>query len=160
MDTTTRVFKRSKINTDAKTGLDRYAEIIDIIMTGQDGGKVTIKGRVALLSPTLVCVEVESQFEFVRYDRPATTKDVKVIDTPATYYTAGEDMGGGTLAVGGELKTEEVFHYETVEDLPANNKFTYLEESPVGQGIKYMLGLDLANGIIDGNWVPTNLVQL
>ena len=63
MDTTTRVFKRQLINTDTVTGLDRYAEIIDIIMTGKDGGMITIKGRVALLSPTLQCMEVESEFE-------------------------------------------------------------------------------------------------
>jgi len=159
MDNTTRVFKRQLISTDTATGLDRYAEIIDIIMTGANGGLVKIKGRVALLSPTLQCMFVESEFEFDRFDRAATYHDVYVVDTVATYYEADEDMGGGILAIGGELKTAEVGHYESQVLSAANNKFTYLEESPVGQGIKYMLGLDLENGITDGEWNPANLLQ-
>lgn len=160
MDITTRVFKRQLINTDTVTGLDRYAEIIDIIMTGKDGGMITIKGRVALLSPNLQCVEVESEFEFKRYDKPAVTADVLVEDTPATYYTQGEDMGNDVVATGGELKTPAVTHLENQVVTPANNKFTLLEESPVGQGIKQMLSADLAGAIVDNLWVPSNLNML
>lgn len=172
MENTTRVFKRQLINTDTATGLDRYAEIIDVIMTGANGGLVKIKGRVALLSPTLKCMFVESEFEFDRFDRAATYKDEVVEVTPATYYIAGEviteavlDVDGVTIlipeviAIGGELKTNAVTEMQSVLDKPANNKFTFLEESPVGQGIKYMLGLDLASGITDGNWNPANLLQ-
>lgn len=157
MDITTRVFKRQLINNDTVTGLDRYAEIIDIIMTGKDGGMITIKGRVALLSPNLQCVEIESEFEFKRYDKPAVTADVLIEDTPATYYTTGEDMGNGVIATGGELKTPAVTHYESQIISPANNKFTALEQSPVGQGIKLMLEGDLAGAIDNGLWVPSNL---
>lgn len=160
MDMTTRVFKRQLINTDTVTGLDRYAEIIDIIMTGKDGGMITIKGRVSLLSPNLQCVEIESEFEFKRYDKPAVTADVLIEDTPATYYVMGEDMGDGVVATGGELKTPAVTHYENQVVTPANNKFTLLEQSPVGQGIKQMLSMDLAGAIVDDLWVPNNLNML
>lgn len=147
MDTTTRVFKRQKINTDTKTGLDRYAEIIDIIMTGKDGGMITIKGRVALLSPNLQCVEIESEFEFKRYDKPEVRQDVWIIDSPA-------------VIVNEEIITPEVGHFESQVVTAANNKFTYLEESPVGQGIKLMLGADLAGAIVNETWVVTNLNML
>lgn len=144
MDTTTRVFKRQKINTDTTTGLDRYAEIIDIIMTGKDGGMITIKGRVALLAPNFQCMYIENEFEFKRYDRPEIRKDVWVVDSPA-------------VIVNDEIITPEVGHWTSEVDVPANNKFTYLEESPVGQGIKQMLSMDLAGAIVDGTWVVTNL---
>ena len=147
MDTTTRVFKRQLINTDTVTGLDRYAEIIDIIMTGKDGGMITIKGRVALLSPTLQCMEVESEFEFKRYDKPEQRMDQWIVDSPA-------------VIVNEEIVTPEVGHYESQVILPANNKFTYLEQSPIGQGIKQMLGMDLAEAIVDGVWTPANLNML
>jgi hypothetical protein len=147
MDITTRVFKRQLINTDTVTGLDRYAEIIDIIMTGKDGGMITIKGRVALLSPNLQCVEVESEFEFKRYDKPAVTADVLVVDSPA-------------IIVNDEIVTPEVGHYESQVVTAANNKFTYLEQSPIGLGIKQMLGADLAGAIVDELWVPANLNML
>ena len=147
MDITTRVFKRQLINTDTVTGLDRYAEIIDIIMTGSYGGVITIKGRVALLSPNLQCVEVESEFEFKRYDKPAVTSDVWIVDSPA-------------VIVNDEIVTPEVGHYENQVITPANNKFTLLEQSPVGQGIKQMLSADLVGAIDNGLWVPNNLNML
>lgn len=161
MDITTRVFKRQLINTDTVTGLDRYAEIIDIIMTGKDGGLITIKGRVALLSPNLQCVFVESNFEFKRYDKAEVKQDVWVVDTPTVYYTIGEDMGDGILATTGlEIKTQETGHYDSNIITPANLKFTMLEQSPIGVGIKQMLAMDLNNAIVNGEWVLANLEML
>ena len=165
MDTTTRVIAQAKVNNDTNTGLQRYAQVTSVLIDGANNGTITVKGRVALLSPTLQCMHVESQWEFTRVDRPAVFTDVKIIDSPAVYWEAGEDMGGGVLATGTEIKTPEVSRYENQETLPANNKYTALEQSAIGQGIKAMLGLDLVgNGsnpgaIVDNQWVVTNLKQ-
>jgi hypothetical protein len=165
MDTTTRVIAQAKINNDPATALQRYAQVTSVFIDGANNGTITVKGRVVLLSPTLQCMHVESQWEFTRKDRPAIFSDVKVIDTPAEYWNAGEDMGGGVLAVGGEIKVAELFHYDHIETSPANLKYTALEQSAIGQGIKAMLGLDLVgNGttpgaIVDGEWIVTNLQQ-
>lgn len=159
MDTTTRIIAQAKINNDTFTALQRYAQVTSIIIDGANNGTITVKGRVALLSPTLQCMHIESQWEFTRRDRPAIFSDVKVVDSPAEYWNAGEDMGGGVLAQGGELKVAEVFHYEHLETSPANLKYTALEASAIGQGIKQMLGLDLSGAIIDSEWIENNLKQ-
>lgn len=159
MDTTTRVIAQAKINNDAATALQRYAQVTSVFIDGTNNGTITVKGRVVLLSPTLQCMHIESQWEFTRVDRAAVFTDVKIIDSPAEYWNAGEDMGGGVLATGTEIKVAELFHYQSQETLPANNKYTALEQSAIGQGIKQMLGLDLSGAIVDGEWVVTNLKQ-
>lgn len=171
MDTTTRIIAQKKVNTDAATGLDRYSQVTSLSIDGDSNGLITVKGRIALLSATGICMLVESQWGFTRYDKPATTQDVLVVDTPAEYYVEGEEivpavMDGETeitpavLAVGGELKVAEVSHYENQQVTPENNKYTQLEQSPIGQGIKQMLGLDLDGAIDNGIWVVANLKQL
>lgn len=160
METNTRIIAQAKVNTDVTTGLDRYSQVTALTIDGADNGRITVYGRVVLLSPTGVCMQIENQWSFVRFDKPAKFEDVKVVDTPATYYTVGENMGGGLLAVGGEIKTAEVFHYESQQVSAANNKYTMLEESAIGLGIKQMLGLDLTGAIDNGVWVENNLKQL
>lgn len=160
MDNNTRIIAQAKVNTDVTTGLDRYSQVTALNIDGSDNGRITVYGRIVLLAPTGVCMEIESQWSFVRYDRPATFADVLVVDAEATYYVAGEDMGGGVLAIGGELKTAEVSHYVSQQVKPANNKYTALEESAIGLGIKQMLGLDLSGAISGGLWVEESLKQL
>jgi hypothetical protein len=171
MDTTTRIISQEKINTDSKTGLDRYSQVTSLNIDGDNNGLITVKGRIALLSATGVCMLVESLWEYTRSDKPATTEDVLVVDEPATYYTEGEIlvpavMDGETeltpaiLAIGGELKTAEVSHYENKIVTPENNKYTALEQSQLGQGIKQMLAIDLQGAIINNIWTPINLKQL
>jgi hypothetical protein len=171
MDITTRIIAQRKVNTDTKTGLDRYSQVTSLNIDGENNGLITVKGRIVLLSSTGVCMLVESQWSFTRYDKAATTQDVPVVDTPATYYEAGETitpaiMDGETeitpavLAVGGELKTAEVSHTENQVVTPENNKYTQLEQSPIGQGIKQMLGLDLDGAIVNEVWISANLNQL
>ena len=159
-ETTTRIIAQAKINTDTTTGLDRYSQVTALNIDGADNGRITVYGRVVLLAPTGVCMQIESQWSFVRFDKPAKFEDVKVIDIPATYYVVGEDMGGGLLALGGEVKTAEVSHYTSQEVSVANNKYTMLEQSAVGLGIKQMLGLDLTGAIVNNIWVEDKLKQL
>lgn len=161
MDTTTRIIAQAKIANDATTGLERFAQVTSLNINGENNGLITAKGRIVLLSSTGVAMHIESNWEFVRHDRAAIYGDVKVVDTPATYYTIGEDMGGGVLAETGlEIKTPEVSHYESQVVSAANNKYTMLEQSAIGQGIKQMLGLDLSGAIVNGLWVEGNLRQL
>lgn len=160
MDITTRVIAQSKVNDDISTGLARYAQVTSINIDGANNGKITVNGRIALMSPTGICMQIESTWEFIRYDRAVTYKDQWVIDTAATYYIAGEDMGGGVLAEGGELKTPESGHFEQVVDKTENLKYSALEQSAIGQGIKQMLGMDLAGAIVGNLWVENNLKQL
>lgn len=157
MDTTTRVISQKKVNTDSKTGLDRYSQVTSLNIDGDNNGLITVKGRIALLSSTGVCMLIENKWEYTRYDKPAVMADVLVEDAPATYYTAGEDMGNDVFATGGELKTPAVTHLESQVVTPENNKYTALEQNPLGQGIKQMLGLDLEGAIVDGIWTPANL---
>jgi hypothetical protein len=161
MDTTTRIISQKKVNTDTATGLDRYSQITSLNIDGDNNGLITVKGRIALLSSTGVCMLVENKWEYTRYDKPATFADQKVIDTPAEYYALGEDMGGGILAESEDIvKVAEVSHYEQVQVTPANNKYAALEQNPLGQGIKQMLGIDLEAAIVNGVWTPANLNQL
>lgn len=160
MDKTTRIIQQKKINTDEATGLDRYAQITKLTIDGENNGLITIHGRNALVSPTGKTMHIESLWSFVRYDKPAIFSDIKVIDSPATYYVAEEDMGNGVLAQGGELKTQEIYHYESQETHPANLKYSMLEQSPIGLGIKQMLGIDLDGAIVNSTWVENNLKQL
>jgi len=171
MDNTTRIIAQAKVNDDIASGLERYSQVTSLNIDGENNGLITVKGRTVLLSPTGKCMHIESHWSFDRYDRAETKKDAWVVDTAATYYEAGETivpavMDGETevtpaiIAVGGELKTNEDGHWEFVTDKPANNKYTALEQSAIGQGIKQMLGLDLAGAIVSGEWVKNNLVQL
>jgi hypothetical protein len=166
MDTTTRVIAQAKVNDDIATGLERFAQVTSLNIDGDNNGLITVKGRIALLSPTGICMNVESQWSFTRHDKAATYQDVWVVDTAAEYFTIGEDMGGGVLAeTEGIVKVAEVGHYESQELTPVNNKYTMLEQSAIGQGIKQMLGLDLlGNGttpgaIVNGVFVKENLKQ-
>ena len=159
MDITTRVIAEAKVNDDLTTGLARYSQVTDINISGENNGTITVKGRIALLSPTGKCMYIENKWEFVRFDRSAVYKDLWVIDSPVTYYEPGEPMADGNLAQGGEIKTPEVGHFENVLDKPANLKYTLLEQSGIGLGIKQMLGLDLAGAIVNDVWVPANLMQ-
>jgi hypothetical protein len=160
MDTTTRIIQQKKINIDTNTGLDRYAQVTCVKIDGENNGLITVGGRVVLLSPTAKTMFVESKWSFERYDKAAVFTDVKVIDDPETYYVQGEDMGNGYIATGGELKTAETFHYEAQQVTPANNKYTELEQSPIGQGIKQMLEGDLLGAIVNDVWTPANLNML
>lgn len=59
------------------------------------------------------------------YDSPDIYYSTREIKTPATYYVAGEDMGGGVLAVGGEVKTPAIKYDGTEIKIPAKFNFTY-----------------------------------
>lgn len=147
MDTTTRIISQEKVNTDSNTGLDRYSQVTGFSVKGENNGLITVEGRIALLSATDVCMLVESQWSYTRYDKAAVTGDVWIVDSPA-------------IIVNDEIVTPEVGHYENQEITPANNKYTQLDQSPIGQGIKQMFGLDLQGAIDNGVWIPTNLNML
>lgn len=170
MDTTTRVIAQAKVNNDAATGLERFAQVTSLNIDGENNGLITVKGRIALLSSTGVCMNVESQWSFTRYDKAAGYHDVWVVDTATQYYVADEvitpavmdgeiEITPAVLAVGGELKAAEVGHYESQILTPVNNKYTALEQSAIGQGIKQMLGLDLSGAIVSSVFVKENLIQ-
>lgn len=159
MDTTTRVIQQKKINTDQSTGLDRYAQVICLNIDGANHGLITVKGRNVLVSPTGKTVVIESYWEFTRTDRPEVYGDVKVIDSPEVLWNEGEDMGNGAIATGTEIKEAEVSHLESQVVKAANPKYTLLEQSPIGLGIKQMLELDLTGAIVNEVWVETNLKQ-
>lgn len=161
MDTTTRIISQKKVNTDTATGLDRYSQVTSLNIDGDNNGLITVKGRIALLSSTGVCMLIENRWEYTRYDKPATFADVWIVDSPVEYYALGEDMGGGVLAESENIiKVAEVGHFESQIVTPANDKYTALEQNPIGQGIKQMLGIDLDGAIVSETWVPANLIQL
>lgn len=157
MNTTTRIISQRKVNTDSNTGLDRYSQVTGFSVTGKNNGLITVEGRIALVSPTNVCMVIESEWSYTRYDKAAVMQDVLVEVTPAVLYVAGEDMGDGIVATGGEVKTPAVTRLESQVVTPENNKYTALEQNAIGQGIKQMFGLDLEGAIDNGVWVPTNL---
>lgn len=161
MDTTTRIIAQAKVNNDTATGLERFAQVTSLNIDGDNNGLITVKGRIVLLSPTGICMNVESLWSFTRQDKAATYQDVWVVDTPAEYYALNEDMGGGILAETENIvKVAEVGHYESQEVTPINNKYTMLEQSAIGQGIKAMLGVDLEGAIVSNVFVKENLKQL
>lgn len=161
MDITTRIIAEVKINSDLKTGLDRYAQVTSLHIDGANNGLITVKGRNVLVSATGVAMHIEKTWEFTRMDTPESSNQVKVVDTPAVYYLVGEEMGNGLFANGGELKTEETWHFETQILKAANLKYSMLEASPIGLGIKQMLiAHDLNGAIVNGEWVEANLKQM
>lgn len=58
------------------------------------------------------------------YDSENIYYSSREIKTPATYYEAGEDMGSGQIALGGEIKTPIVWHDGTEIKVPAKTNFT------------------------------------
>lgn len=89
-----------------------------------------------LLDPATVTLDAGSR---LRTSQMTTLLDGKILnsDTPFLFDNAG--TGTGTYA---------------------NNKYTALEESAIGLGIKQMLGLDLSGAISNGIWVEESLKQL
>ena len=130
-----RVIVQKLIGTDSETGLDRYVQIFKVNIDGEYS-IITVYYRVGLLTPTGLMIKEESRDSYTRYDRHATYKDIEVEITPAVYYEVDEDMGGGELSDGSQIKTPAITEFQTVEDKPDKLKYTELEESPIGQGIK------------------------
>jgi len=171
MDTTTRIITREKISTDTKTGLDLFAETTSLSINGENNGLITVGGRLAILSPTLVCVEIVSLFTYIRYDRAETKKEELQIIVPEVLYVADEIMvpavlnefdeviTPAVLAIGGEIKQNSVTQTILVTDKPANNKYSQLADSILGKGIEQMLHADLVNAIAGGVFNSLSLVQ-
>lgn len=77
--------------------------------------------------------------ELVKYKKyvvpniPATYKSVKVVDQEATYWQEGDELPEGVNV--GDIKTQEVAHYESVVDTPAwmaaNGWFESLSRTPI-----------------------------
>jgi len=65
-------------------------------LSGIDGSQVDVKEKAYYL-----------------YDAPAVYYTGNEIKTDATFYAEGEDMGGGVLANGGEVKTPPVYYLNT-----------------------------------------------
>ena len=86
-----------------------------------------------------------------------TTKQITVVDEAATFYVEGEvitpavmdgeiEITPAVIALGGEVKTPEVNHQETVVDRPewlaANNWFISLARTPITAAFGVMDGIE------------------
>jgi hypothetical protein len=125
-----RILQEKKIEADSITGLDRYIQIYRVDIDGSIN-TITIYYQINLLSPTKIIMKTESENSFTRFDRLETYKDIAIEVTPSVYDENNT------------LVTAATFEIKTVVDRPANLKFTQLETSAVGQGIKQILRLDL-----------------